>query len=75
MYKLYTFIDMAYNVRNGVEVLENSRWIYMMRYLIQKNFEDEEVRGLLYKVKDLIEKYDKKLILPLNLALYANRKY
>jgi len=85
MYKFYDFIEMAYNLKKGEELLKNSRWIYMMRYLIEKDFEvkkndkqaeiKEGIKKMLYQLKQMIEKEDIKLILPLNLFMYSIRKY
>ncbi len=85
MYRFYDFIEMAYNLKDGKDLLKNSRWVYMMKYLIEKNFEikrndkhaktKEEIKSMLYLLKAMIEKDDIKLILPLNLFMYSIRKY
>ena len=83
MYKFYDFIDMQKNLKE--DVLRNSRWKYMLRYLIEKNVEikrndkqkklKEEIRKDLMEVSNLIETYDKKLKIPLNLFFYSIRTY
>lgn len=85
MYRFYDFIEMAYNLKKGGDPLKNSRWVYLMRYLIEKNFEiknnnkhaktKEEIKKMLYLLKAMIEKDDIKLILPLNMFMYSIRKY
>jgi CRISPR-associated protein Csm1 len=85
MYKFYDFIEMSYKVKNGEDVVKNSRWIYLMRYMIEKNFEvrkndknaktKKEIKNMLYDLKKMIEKDDIKLVLPLNLFMYSIRKY
>ncbi len=78
MYKLYTFIEMEHSLKNGGNPLQNS-WRHKLRYLIEKNFDKQtqehiEIRKKLYEVVDMIENYDYKLIVPLNLFLYSIRE-
>jgi CRISPR-associated protein Csm1 len=83
MYKFYDFIEMQKNLKK--DILRNSRWKYMLRYLIEKNIEikkndkqrklKEKIKNDLMKVSDLIEKYDEKLKIPLNLFFYSIRTY
>lgn len=79
MYRFYDFIQMSHTLKQEKNdfftILNNSRWRYMFNYLVEKNIEDESLKEKLYEVKDLIEEYDKKLYLPLNLFLYSIRTY
>jgi len=85
MYKFYDFIGMEYQLKKGEDILNNSRWKYLLRYLIEKNFEvkgksdrnketKERIKQALMELSSLIERYDRKLIIPLNLFLYSIRK-
>ena len=83
MYKFYDFIDMQKNLKE--DILRNSRWKYMLRYLIEKNVEIKKndkqkelkakIKKDLMEVSNLIEIYDKKLKIPLNLFFYSIRTY
>jgi len=82
MYRFYDFIQMQKELDK--DILKNSRWKYMFRYLVEKNFAikpndqmaniKKEIKNDLGNIAQLIEQYDEKLILPLNLFLYSIRK-
>ena len=84
MYRFYNLISMQKELYNNI--LQNARWKYMLRYLIEKNFEikrsdsrevkeaKENIRDDLVKLGVMIEKYEDRLIIPLNLFLYSKRK-
>jgi len=72
-------------LKRGENIVNNSRWKYLLRYLIEKNFEvkgksdrnkeiKERIKQALMELSSLIERYDRKLIIPLNLFLYSIRK-
>ena len=84
MYRFYDFINMQKNLES--DIMQNARWKYMLRYLIEKNFEikrsdsrevkeaKEKIREDLVNLGVMIEKYEDRLIIPLNLFLYSKRK-
>jgi len=84
MYRFYDFIEMRKNLDKNF--LQNARWKYMLKYLIEKNFEikksddektkkiKEQIKNKLFKLDSMIEYCDEKLILPLNLFLYSIRE-
>ena len=85
MYRFYDFFEMEYRLKRGENIVNNSRWKYLLRYLIEKNFEvkgkrdrnketKERIKQALMELSSLIERYDRKLIIPLNLFLYSIRK-
>jgi len=82
LYKIYEFIDMQEHLNENI--LVNARWKYLLRYMIEKNFEikknDEKseikkrVKEKFFKISNLIEEKGEKLKIPLNLFLYSIRK-
>ena len=81
MYRFFDFIEMEKNLKEEKDILKNS-WRHKFRYLIEKNFEKkdkdeeikEEIKKKLYELVGMIEKYNEKLIIPLNLFLYSISK-
>ncbi|EDM23134.1 type III-A CRISPR-associated protein Cas10/Csm1 [Caminibacter mediatlanticus] len=78
LYRLYDFMEMRdklYEDKSFESILQNSRWKYMFRYLVEKNFKDnEKLKEKLYLIANDIEKYGSKLKLPLNMFLYSIRE-
>ncbi|MEO1941788.1 MAG: type III-A CRISPR-associated protein Cas10/Csm1 [Campylobacterales bacterium] len=83
-YRLYAFLEMAAKMKRGEELLESSRWLYLYHYSVEKLFQEfregtpqlrQKLREELKKLKHLIEEWDLKFLLPLNLFLYSIRKY
>jgi len=84
MYRFYDFIQMRKDLEE--DVLKNARWKYLLRYLVEKNFEikkgdkahikeaKERIRKKLFEIDKMIECCDERLIVPLNLFLYSIRK-
>ena len=84
MYRFYDFIQMQKDLQK--HPLQNARWKYLLRYLIEKNFEvkksdkedakkaKEHIKEQLIELGVMIERYKDKLIIPLNLFLYSKRK-
>ncbi len=84
MYRFYEFIQMQKDLHKNP--LQNARWKYLLRYLIEKNFEiknsdkedikkaKEKIRKQLIELGVMIERYEDKLTIPLNIFLYSKRK-
>ncbi len=77
LYRLLDFIEMRENLKKDKSlksILRNSRWRYMFRYLVEKNFEDKSLKDKLYLIGKDIEDYGEKLRVPLSLFLYSIRE-
>jgi CRISPR-associated protein Csm1 len=83
-YNLYPLLEMAAKMKRGEELLESSRWLYLYHYSVEKLLQEfrggtpelrEELRGELGRLRQEIERWDLRLLLPLNLFLYSIRKY
>jgi CRISPR-associated protein Csm1 len=77
-YKLYTFIEMKENLDKTSDLenfIRNAKWKALFRYLVSRNFKDEYLQNKINVLGVDIDKYGKKMILPLNLVLYKNRTY
>ncbi len=82
LYKIYEFIDMQEHLNENI--LVNARWKYLLRYMIEKNFEikknddkaeiKKRVKEKFFEISKLIEEKGEKLKIPLNLFLYSIRK-
>lgn len=82
LYKQYNFIEMNETLKSNKiskeTLLRNVRWRALFRYMIERIFEknkDDKLKEDLVYCSTLIDKYGEKLSIPLNLALYEQRKY
>ena len=82
MYKLYEFINMKQKLTSDASnetILINARWKALLRYTLAKKLLKEKgqdyTNALAGKLIEDIEKFGEKLIIPLNLVLYEQRKY
>jgi len=82
LYRQYKFIEMNEKLKTNQitneTLLRNVRWRALFRYMLERMFESSDDIKLKEEVaycSTLIDKYGEKLFIPLNLALYEQRKY
>lgn len=87
-YKLYKFIEMNEKLKEKKisqdTLLRNVNWRSLFRYMTERTFEnskddklkeDNRIKEDVVYCSTLIDRYGEKLCIPLNLALYEQRKY